>query len=160
MKNRVGMVLITCVPLIIGLMLIMLWAPTVPPAFAVEPCYSVTGIAKGGLVTAKETATGKTFQFQVTDQALAKTLRVGQKVYADFGTQKVSVDGATPCCGIVSAAGGPTGTAKLPGAQMPTIHAQEPCCSVVANAALKGRLGRVVVAFPDGAVPKTRRLTC
>jgi hypothetical protein len=41
---------------------------------------------------------------------------------------------------------------------MPTVHGAEPCCSVVANAALKGRLGRVVVAFPDGAVPKNTRV--
>ena len=34
----------------------------------------------------------------------------------------------------------------------------EPCCSVVANAALKGQMGRVVVAFPDGAVPKNPRV--
>ena len=115
MKNRVGMVLITGVPLIIGLMLLMLWAPTVPPALAAEACCSVVGMAKGGLVTAQVTATGKRFQFQVNDLALAKTLRIGQKIYADFGTQKVSVDGSEPCCEIVSAAGGPTGAAKLPG---------------------------------------------
>jgi len=53
---------------------------------------------------------------------------------------------------------GPTGAAKLPPVQKPTIYGQEPCCSVVANAALKGRLGRVVVAFPDGAVPKSTRV--
>ena len=147
MKNRVGMVLITCAPLIIGLMLIVLLAPTVPPAFAGEPCCAITNIA-GGLVTAKETVTGKTFQFQVTDSALMKSLRVGQKIYADFGTQRVSVDGASPCCGIVSAAG----------VQMPTIHGLEPCCAVVAKAALTGRLGRVVVAFPDGAVPKSTQV--
>lgn len=111
MKNRVGMVLITCAPLIIGLMLIVLLAPIVPPAFAAQPCCSITNIA-GGLVTAKETATGKTFQFQVTDPALMKSLRVGQKVYADFGTQRVSVDGVQPCCSITSAAG----------AQLPTIQ--------------------------------------
>ena len=32
------------------------------------------------------------------------------------------------------------------------------CCTVVANVALKGRLGRVVVAFPNGAVPKNTRV--
>ena len=47
MKNRVGMVLITCIPLIIGLMLIMLWTLTVPPAFAAEACCAVTSIAGG-----------------------------------------------------------------------------------------------------------------
>jgi hypothetical protein len=44
---------------------------------------------------------------------------------------------------------------NIPGVQMPTMHGGTPCCSVVANAALKGRLGRLVVAFPDGAVPKS-----
>lgn len=78
MKNRVGMVLIPCSALIIGLLLLMLGAPPVPPAFAIQPCCSITAIAKGGLVSAKDTATGKTFQFQVSDQALMKSLRVGQ----------------------------------------------------------------------------------
>ena len=102
MKNRIGRVLITCSTLIIGLMLLMLGAPTVPPALAISPCCNITAIAKGGLVTAKDTATGKTFQFQVSDQALMKSLRVGQQIYADFGTQKVSVDGVAPCCNVTT----------------------------------------------------------
>lgn len=97
MTNRVGRILISCSALIIGL---MLEVPTVPPAFALDPCCNITAIGKRGLVTAKVTATGKTFQFQVTDQALMKSLRVGQKIYADFGTQKVSVNGLEPCCAI------------------------------------------------------------
>ena len=48
--------------------------------------------------------------------------------------------------------------AKLPPVQEPTVPGAEPCCSVVANAALKGQMGRVVVAFPDGAVPKKTRV--
>lgn len=44
---------------------------------------------------------------------------------------------------------------NIPGIQMPTMHGGTPCCNIVANGALKGRLGRVVVAFPDGAVPKS-----
>lgn len=119
---------------------------------ASEPCCAITNIA-GSLVTANETASGKTFQFQVNDRAALKSLRVGQKVHADFTTMKVSVrpDGAEPCCAIVSAAGGPAGTAKLPAVKLPTIHGAEPCCSVVANAALKGRLGRLTVAYPGNA---------
>ena len=130
---------------------------SLPPAEAGVPCCSIVSIARSGMVTAKETATGKTFQFQANDQALAKTLRVGQKVYADFGTQQVAVAEGSPCCGIVSAAGGPTGTVQLPSARMPTIYGGEPCCSsvpccsIVANTALKGRLGRMVVAYPGDA---------
>jgi hypothetical protein len=73
-----------------------------PAANAVEPCCGITAIGKGGLVTAKVETTGKSFQFQVTDPALMKTLRVGQQIYADFGTQKVSVDGAAACCNIAT----------------------------------------------------------
>ena len=92
-----------------------------------EPCCGITNIA-GRLVTANETATGKTFQFQVIDQALMKSLQVGQKVHADFTTMKVSVqpDRLEPCCSIVSAAGGPAGTTKLPGVKLPTIYGAEP----------------------------------
>ena len=32
------------------------------------------------------------------------------------------------------------------------------CCTILQNPTLKGRLGRVVVAFPDGAVPKNTRV--
>ena len=117
-----------------------------------EPCCGITNI-EGKLITANETATGKTFQFQVTDQVLLKSLRVDQKVHADFTTMKVSVqpDGSEPCCAIVSAAGGPAGTAKLPTVKLPTIAGAQPCCSVVANAALKGRLGRLTVPYPGDA---------
>jgi hypothetical protein len=88
------------------------------------------------------------FQFEVPDKALAKSLRVGQQIHADFTTMKVSVlpDGAAPCCGIVSVAGGPS--VKSTDVKMPTINGVEPCCSVVANPALKGRMGRIVFAFP------------
>ena len=93
-------------------------AATLPPVkkptiYGATPCCSITTIA-GGLVTAKDSVTGKTFHFQVNNQAVAKTLRVGQNVYADFGTQQVSADGAAPCCAIVSAASGPTEAATIP----------------------------------------------
>lgn len=32
------------------------------------------------------------------------------------------------------------------------------CCTILPNPTLKGRLGRLVVAFPDGAVPKNTRV--
>ena len=55
-------------------------------------------------MTAKNPATGKTFQFKVGDRALLKGLKVGQKVAADFGSGEVSVDGLDPCCNIVQPA--------------------------------------------------------
>ena len=76
-----------------------------PRAEAITPCCDIAGIhAKTGLVTARVTATGKTFQFKVNDMKLLRSLKVGQKVAADFGTQKVSVDGSVPCCEIVQPA--------------------------------------------------------
>jgi len=41
----------------------------------------------------------------------------------------------------------------------PQHNIKSPCCNVVLNPALKGRLGRVVVAFPPGAVPTGTRVT-
>ena len=81
---------------------------------ASEPCCSITGIDyRAGLVTAQNTATGQTFQFKVGNVSLLKTLKVGQGVYADFGTKQVSVDGAAPCCGMVNL------SAPLKGAHRP-----------------------------------------
>jgi hypothetical protein len=51
----------------------------------------------------------------------------------------VSVDANAPCCGIVS------GAAAMSTAAQPLA----PCCSIVANAGLTGRLGRLVIAFPQ-----------
>ena len=76
-----------------------------PQAHAATPCCGITAIdLRTGLVTARVTATGRTFQFAVTDPALLKTLKVGQAVQADFATMKVSVrlDRLDPCCAIVT----------------------------------------------------------
>jgi len=76
-----------------------------PRAEAAAPCCVVVAIdAKSGLVTAKNFATGKTFQFKVGDKALLKGLKIGQKVAADFASGKVTVDGISPCCNIVQPA--------------------------------------------------------
>ena len=79
----------------------------VPPAAAGVPCCAITAIQPdpadpvGGIVSARETATGRTFQFKVSAKLL-KGLKVGQAIYADFKTMKVSLnpDGAAPCCEI------------------------------------------------------------
>lgn len=76
-----------------------------PPADAADPCCGITAIeARTGMVTAKETATGRTFQFQVAGVKALKGLTVGQRIHADFTTMKVSLrpDGATPCCDVVN----------------------------------------------------------
>ena len=75
------------------------------PADAAEPCCSITALdAKTQTVTAKETRTGRTFQFKVADTKLLTALKFGQAVHADFKTMKVSLnpDGIAPCCNMVN----------------------------------------------------------
>ena len=68
----------------------------------VEPCCSIAAINHvTRVVTAKENATGRVFRFEVKDQALLKTLKLGQGVFADFGSSKVRIHGAEPCCSII-----------------------------------------------------------
>jgi hypothetical protein len=111
-----------------------------PESRAATPCCAIVGIQPSGVVTARETATGRTFEFRVDDRRLLATLKPAQPVHADFTTMRVSVrpDGLEPCCSVVSAA---------PKAAVP-INSAQPCCAVVANAALR-RLGRIAVAYPE-----------
>jgi hypothetical protein len=107
------------------------------------PCCAIIELGAAGVVSARETATGRTFEFRVADRRVLATLEVGQPVYADFTTMRVSVqpDGIEPCCNITSASPGTT-------AATPRTNPVQPCCAIVANAALR-RLGRVVVAYPE-----------
>ena len=52
--------------------------------------------AKTGVVTAKETATGRAFQFQVKDASLLKSLRVGQNISADLKGMSVTLPASRP----------------------------------------------------------------
>src|ERR1700682_5479752 len=79
-----------------------------------SPCCNVTAVDAGtGMVTAKENATGKIFQFKVTDAELLKSLKVGQGVYANFGAMQVSLDGSTACCSIISIGSPPPASAPV-----------------------------------------------
>jgi len=49
-----------------------------PVAWAADACCGITSINANGRVTAKELAGKRVFQFQVTDQAVLKSLRAGQ----------------------------------------------------------------------------------
>ena len=96
---RISCLRIAVLPLFAGLIFA---GSLATPLTAAEPV-SITAIdAKSGMVSAREIATKRTFQFQVNDAALLKSLKVGQVVQADFKTQKVSVDGIQPCCNIVN----------------------------------------------------------
>lgn len=88
------------------LLTLTLGATAVPvSAPAGEPCCSIAAIdANARMVTARETKSGRTFQFKLADARTLGQLKVGQAVHADFKTMTVSVtpDGASPCCAIVN----------------------------------------------------------
>ncbi len=90
---------------------------------AAQPCCNIVAIdAKAAVVTAKDKASGKLFKFRVQDAALLRSLKVGQKVYANHATGKVSVDGAAPCCAITEPIAKDAAKPKY----------SEPCCNVAA----------------------------
>jgi hypothetical protein len=97
-------------------------SPSVKVASA-APCCSITAInLKPGIVTAVNEA-NQPFRFQVVLSdppkgrqtplepingiKLLRSLKVGQKVYVNFDTKKVSIDGADPCCSIIAATAHP-----------------------------------------------------
>jgi hypothetical protein len=110
--------------------ILVLYVLLAASADAAEPV-GITAIdARAGIVTARDAAGKRTIQFKVTDTALLKSLRVGQTIQADIGTQKVTINYGEPCCSIVSvqngsqtgvtgntmqnAGGGPLGTGGPP----------------------------------------------
>ena len=99
-----------------------------------EPCCSITAIdVSSGIVTAKDKS-ARSFQFAVSNPALLRTLKVGQKVFADFSSGKVRVHGIDPCCNIVA------------GVQ------EESCCSITAL-----NLGTAVVTARENSTGRVFR---
>ncbi len=91
-------------------------APAQQPA---TPCCGIVSIdAATGLITAKVTATGNTFQFKAPDPRTLASLRVGQGVFANFGGKQVSLDGRSACCAITS---GPTPAIAAPAGRTPSL---------------------------------------
>jgi hypothetical protein len=83
------------------------------PASVSPPCCAVTAIdVRDGVVVARETATGRTFQFRAP-QNLLPQIRLGQKMWVDARTQVVSLEGAPNCCKLVQQATG-TGVVGSP----------------------------------------------
>lgn len=104
-------------------------------AQAGTPCCGITVVdARTGLVTAKVLATGKVFQFRVADAAKLKGLHVGSKVWADFAAGTVSLDGASPCCGIATV----NPTEPVGNRVRDKLTPAEPCCNVTALDAATG----------------------
>jgi len=119
----------------------------VPAVMAAEPCCNIAAIdAKNGVVTAKETATGRSFQFKVGGARTIASLKVGQAVEADFKTGKVTVRpaGLGPVNGVIVKAAEPAAALRK--------FAQDPCCNVTA---IDGATG--VVTARDNASGRTVR---
>ncbi len=134
-------------------------APAQQPA---TPCCGIIAIdAATGIVTAKVTTNGNTFQFKVADARTLATLRVGGGVYANFAGKQVSLDGRTSCCTITS---GPTAppvgpapagrlpvsqpTAAAPPAPPPAAAAAPPAPRATVPAVPAPSAARVVNASP------------
>lgn len=81
-------------------------------------CCLVTAIGSpAGVVTAKENATGRTFEFQVPNPKLMPQIHVGTPVYANFSTMQVSLNGIADCCKIISIIPPPAAVAPAPAAR-------------------------------------------
>lgn len=66
-----------------------------------EPCCDIIAIdLRSGIIVAHEPTNGRVFKFQVMQPSLLRSLKIGQKVYADFDKGKVGLMPGEPCCGI------------------------------------------------------------
>lgn len=96
-------------------------------AAAIEPpCCQITAVnVQTHTATAVQIATRRVFTFVPSTPSLISSLHAGQKVYANFSTNAVSLDGRTACCRIASIAPAPATPAPAP-VTAPVVHAQAP----------------------------------
>lgn len=108
---------------------------TSPAARTAPPCCIVTALNAQNLVTAK-TDTGTFFVFSpvATGLGLMPVILVGQKVYANFTTNQVSIDGVSPVGAIKYLCTPPPNQTCPPSAancKMTSVGLTTPGCSVV-----------------------------
>jgi hypothetical protein len=75
------------------------------PRATVPACCLVVRLEDASpIVTARETATGYTFRFELENRRRRAALKVGDPVWADFGTNTVKLASTErkPCCAIVT----------------------------------------------------------
>lgn len=88
------------------LMIPLVVASMAIPGYAEQPCCAITRLdTNTGVASARETTSGRTFQFKV-DAAQLKALQVASPIYGNFAKQQVSIARAASCCTIVSVSGG------------------------------------------------------
>lgn len=75
------------------------------PCCGASPCCEITAIdLRSGRVSARAAdAKHEVFEFIVTDRVQLTKLKVGQSVFANFKTNRVSITGVAACCTIVLA---------------------------------------------------------
>jgi hypothetical protein len=77
--------------------------------FPAKPTAAITAIdPDSGLIAAKETASGRTFVFKLTNPLLLKSLQVGQELFVNMPNKWVSVDGDRINGNIVPGGAAPT----------------------------------------------------
>lgn len=77
---------------------------TVPPIWAASPCCGVVSIdTRTGIVTAQDKTTQRRFDFKVDNAVLLHRIKVGQDVFAESGSNKVTIEGIAGQYSIVVA---------------------------------------------------------
>jgi len=73
-----------------------------PDVSAGSPCCSITTIdMKTGIVMAKNTATGETFEFRLVNAAQIRNIKIGDQVSTDLQTREVTVHSFQPVDGTL-----------------------------------------------------------
>jgi hypothetical protein len=115
----------------------LLVTPGVLPVAHAQACCQVTALS-GNKASAKDTRTGASFQFTVTERV---SLRVGDPVYANFSKKEVSCNGSS-ICGTI--------TAISPGVAPAPVTPTTAATGAVARAAA-GTASRAPTVFEAGS---------
>src|SRR5437660_9091560 len=96
-----------------------------------KTCCSITSIDKrNGLVSAKVDATGQAFQFRLSKGGGVGSLKIGERVYANFSTHQVSLDGKSICCSIAAPEPMSLGATQQAASVPPNSGANPACCAI------------------------------
>jgi len=106
--------------------------PVTPSAAPTDACCSITAInATSGQVMARVNGTGQTFTFTASPSVF-NSLKVGQGIYANFGTKQISIDGKSIVGSIVNL--GAAQPSTLAGASSGTSGGTTQCTITALNA--------------------------
>lgn len=140
-------------------------SPASPTSSTNPACCSIASIdAAARLVAAKENSTGHAFEFSVPNSVAIENLRVAQGIWANFKARKVSIDGKTACCDIVSfdnssprevrAAGGPLSNASPQGSSATAGHAKTQSPLLAVGESATGLKQQGIATTTNGTPPQ------